>query len=98
MDVYSILEGQPFVWDSDKAAANVSRHGFRFELAREIFLDQLARYEDASPTEEARQACIGLTTNYRLLYVVHVTRQEDTLRLISARLAELAERRRYEDD
>ena len=98
MDVYSTLDGQRFVWDSDKAASNSSRHGVRFELAREVFLDQLARYEDASPWEEARQACIGLASDYRLLYVVHVVWEGDVLRLISARLAEPAERRRYEDD
>ena len=48
MGVYSTLDGQGFVWDSDKAAGNASRHGVRFEQAREIFLDQLARYEDAA--------------------------------------------------
>ncbi len=63
MDVYSMLDGQGFVWDSDKAASNALRHGIRFEQAREVFLDQLARYEDANPQEEARQACIGLTTD-----------------------------------
>ena len=73
-------------------------HGVRFEGAREAFLDQLARYEDASVREEAHQACIGLAADYRLLYVVHVVRQGDVLRLISARLAEPAERRRYEND
>jgi uncharacterized protein len=99
MDVHSTLDGQGFVWDSDKAASNASRHGVRFEQARgEVFLDQLACYEDASPQEEARQASIGLTTDYRLLYVVHVIREGDVLRLISARLAEPAERRRYEND
>jgi len=98
MDVHSKLDGQAFVWDSDKAASNVASHGVRFEQAREAFLDPLARYEDASPEEEARQACIGLTTDYRLLYVVHVIREGDILRLISARLAEPAERRRYEND
>lgn len=98
MDVFSTLDGQVFIWDSDKAASNASRHGVRFEQAREPFLDPLARYEDASPQQEARQACIGLTTEYRLLYVVHVVREGDVLRLISARLAEPAERRRYEDD
>ena len=98
MDVNSTLDGQGFVWDSDKAASNVSRHGVRFEHAREVFLDQLARYDDAGPQEEARQACIGLTLDYRLLYVVHVVRESDVLRLISARLAEAAERRRYEND
>lgn len=93
-----MLDGQGFVWDSDKAASNASRHGVRFEQAREVFLDQLARYEDASPDAEARQACIGLTTDYRLLYVVHLVWEGDVLRLISARLAEPAERRRYEND
>jgi len=40
----------------------------------------------------------GLTNEYRLLYVVHVVREGNVLRLISARLAEPAERRRYEND
>jgi uncharacterized DUF497 family protein len=47
MNVYSTLDGQGFVWDSDKAASNASRHGVRFEQAQEVFLDQLARYDDA---------------------------------------------------
>jgi uncharacterized DUF497 family protein len=87
-----------FVWDSEKASRNLQEHGIGFEQAREVFLDQLARYEDASPNEEARQACIGITTDYRLLYVVHVTREGDVLRLISARLAMSAERKRYENE
>ena len=98
MDVFSTLDGQSFVWDSEKASTNALRHGISFEQARESFLDPLARYEDASPQEEARQACIGLAMDYRLLYVVHVIREGDVLRLISARLAEPAERRRYEDE
>ena len=98
MDVHSTLDGQSFVWDNEKAASNAFRHGVRFEQAREVFLDQLARYEDASPQDEARLACIGLTADYRLLYVVHVIREGDVLRLISARLAEPAERRRYENE
>jgi len=98
MDVFTTLDGQGFVWDSDKASSNALQHGVRFEQAREAFLDPLARYEDASPQQEARQACIGLTTEYQLLYVVHVIREGDVLRLISARLAEPAERRRYEND
>jgi len=98
MDVFSTLDGQAFVWDTDKASRNAAAHGVRFEQAREAFLDPLARYEDASPDEEARQACIGLTMDYRLLYVVHLIREGDVLRLISARLAEPAERRRYEDE
>lgn len=98
MDVFSILDGQSFVWNRDKASRNIFLHGISFEQAREAFLDQLACYEDAGPDEEARQACIGLTAAYRLLYVVHVVREGDVLRLISARAAEPAERRRYENE
>ncbi len=98
MDVFSTLEGLVFVWDSPKASSNAEKHAVRFEQAREAFLDQLARYEDASAGEEARQACIGLSSDYRLLYVVHVIREGSILRLISARVAESAERRRYEND
>lgn len=98
MDVFSALDGQVFVWDSEKASRNSVQHGVQFEQAREAFLDPLAHYEDATSGEEARQACIGLTTSYRLLFVVHIVREGDVLRLISARLAEPAERRRYEDD
>ena len=97
MDVFSTLDGQIFVWDSEKASTNALQHGVRFEQAREAFLDAMNRCEDESPEEEARHACIGLTTDYRLLYVVHVIREGDVLRLISARVAEPAERRRYEN-
>lgn len=43
MDVFSTLDGQIFVWDSEKASRNLQEHGIRFEQAREVFLDQLAR-------------------------------------------------------
>jgi uncharacterized DUF497 family protein len=43
MDVYSTLDGQGFVWDGDKASSNAQKHGVRFEHAREVYLDQLAR-------------------------------------------------------
>jgi uncharacterized protein len=59
MDVFSSLDGLDFVWDATKASSNAAAHGVRFEQAREAFLDPLARYEDASLEEEARQACIG---------------------------------------
>ncbi len=36
MDVFSTLDGQGFVWDSDKAASNALRHGVRFEDAMKM--------------------------------------------------------------
>lgn len=61
-------------------------------------LDPLAKYEDASAGEEGRQACLGYTWQDELLYVVHIERDEATLRIISARSAEASERRRYENE
>lgn len=96
MDVRSTLDGQRFVWDSDKALSNSARHGVSFEEAREVFFDQLSRYADASTPEEQREAVIGMSFREDLLYVVHVEWEDATIRLISARNAEKAERRYFE--
>ena len=98
MDLLSQLAGQVFVWDSDRAANNFRRHAVRFEQARECFLDPLAHYDDASLPEEASHICIGLTTNIMLLCTVHLVLKGDVIRILSARLAVLAERRRYENE
>jgi len=45
---------------------------------------------------EVREAAVGLTTNWQLLYVVYVMRQE-VVRIISAREVTKAERKRYEE-
>ncbi len=41
---YSMLDGQDFSWDCDKASSNLSAHGVRFEQVREAFIEPLARY------------------------------------------------------
>jgi antitoxin MazE len=48
--------------------------------------------------DETREAAIGLTEDWSLLVVVHVVRQANTLRIISARPATPPERRGYEDE
>ena len=99
MDVESTLGGQRFVWDSDKAALNPLRHGgITFEQGREAFLDPQAEYVDATPEEEERSSCIGLAFDLRLLVVVHVLREHDIIRIISARKAEPWERDRHENE
>ena len=51
---------------------------------------------DATAGEEAREAAIGYTENARLLFVVHLMREEETIRIISARPATAEERKFYE--
>jgi uncharacterized protein len=98
MDVWFNLHGQRFEWDSDKAAENLSRHQVSFEKACEVFFDPLVRLVDASAEAEARDAAIGLAEDWSLLFVVHIVRHGETIRIISARLATSAERREYENE
>jgi uncharacterized DUF497 family protein len=97
MDLYFLYHGQQFVWDTEKASSNASKHGVRFEIACQVFFDPLIRVEGASVEGEERDAAIGLTEDWKLLYVVHLLREGDTIRIISARPATAQERRFYED-
>ena len=99
MDVFSALLGQRFVWDVVKAELNLRDHGVSFETAREVFFDMNGLLGDASnSTSESRLSYLGLTFSGRLLFVVHVEREGDTIRVISARHAERREWRDYEED
>lgn len=98
MDVAYWLEGIDFEWDIEKAASNLRKHGVAFEKACEVFLDPFVRLVEVGTEEEARDAAIGMTETWRLLFVVHILRKGNTLRIISARPATPSERRKYEED
>ena len=75
-------------WDPGKAAENLKKHGVRFEEAATSLLDPNAlAQEDESAEGEARWVLIGMSTNARLLTVVYTLRDENRIRLISARKA-----------
>lgn len=97
MDVHFLYQDQAFVWDSDKASANERKHGVSFETASQVFFDRLVHVEDASIDEEIRDAAIGMTEDLVLLLVVHLLREDDTIRIISAREATRKERLSYEN-
>jgi uncharacterized protein len=97
MDERFELDGIHFIWNTDKAAANVRKHGICFEEAAEAFLDPFLRLVDASPEDESRDAIIGMTENHRLLFVVHIAFEQEHVRIISGRRATRSERRCYEE-
>ncbi len=97
MDIYFLYHGQRFAWDSEKASRNVGKHGVSFEVACQVFFDPFIRIEDASTAEEQREAATGLTEDWTLLFVVHILREGDSIRIVSARPATAPERRFYED-
>lgn len=96
MDFSYNLQGINFEWDSRKAAANLRKHNVSFEIACEVFFDPFLKVENSEIVDrEEREAVIGLTVDWKLLYIVYVIREE-TIRIISARLATNAERKTYE--
>ncbi len=98
MDAHFIYAGQRFRRDMEKAHSNFVKHGVRFEQACEVFFDPFIRLLDATAEDEAREAALGLTEDWTLLFVVHAAREDEVIRIISARPASSTERRLYEDD
>ena len=89
-----------FAWDPRKAASNARTHGVSFQEAATAFADPLSLTvpdPDHSGTE-TRFVLVGLSNRHRLVVVTHVERDDDLVRLISARLATRRERRQYEED
>ena len=87
-----------FEWDPAKAEANLEKHGVSFEEACTAFGDLLSVVitdPDHSIVEQ-RFILLGHTLRDRLVVVVHVAADEETIRLISARIATRNERRSYE--
>ena len=86
-----------FEWDPEKAEANLRKHGVAFTEAATVFFDPLSlTVPDPLHSEaEDRFVVTGLSQSQRHLVVVHVDRG-DRIRIISARLATAAERKRYE--
>lgn len=90
-----------FEWDAVKARINQRKHGVRFETARLVFEDPLALFEqDRIDDGEYRWRAIGLVQGVAVLLVAHTHVDhedgDETIRIISARSATAAERKRYE--
>ena len=87
-----------FVWDPRKAARNLSKHKVSFREALTVFADPLARIVDdpRHSDYEQRYILLGSSAHNRLLVVMYTERGE-AIRLISARIATLRERKSYEE-
>jgi hypothetical protein len=89
-----------FEWDARKASENQRKHGISFEEAKSAFFDENARVipDPEHSDDEDRFVLLGLSVRLRLLVVVHCCRREDdVIRIISARKADRSERHQYSD-
>ena len=86
-----------FVWDPIKDVTNKKKHHVSFEDAVTTFLDKNAlRIFDNDHSEyEDRWILLGLSHSLKLLVVIHLVVNEDTIRIISARKASKDEKNSY---
>ncbi|CAN5331293.1 BrnT family toxin [soil metagenome] len=86
-----------FEWDPAKAASNRKKHGVSFEEAETVFGDPLALiFDDETHSYyEKRHGIVGRSFQDRLLIVSFTERENDIIRIISARVTTANERRPY---
>lgn len=89
-----------FEWDLDKEQSNQRKHGISFLEASTVFGDpmELTIYNPDHSEGEYRFLSMGRASSGRLLVVSYTEREENRIRIINARLATVAERRRYESE
>ena len=86
-----------FEWDDAKAAINLTGHGVDFDDAIRVFLDpfRLELEDTRYDYGESRFRLLGEVNG--VLLAVIFTEREESVRLISARVAEANERRLYHE-
>jgi uncharacterized DUF497 family protein len=84
-----------FSWDPRKVASNVRKHGVTFEEATTVFADPLAMVV-TDAVHGDRSLIIGEPFKRRVLLTVFIERDDEQIRIISARRATNNERRNYE--
>jgi uncharacterized DUF497 family protein len=92
------MQDEDFEWDDTKAEQNFATHGVSFDAARLAFEDPFAivRGDHRQDYGEDRFILLGIVQE-RLLAVAYAMRGE-RMRIISARIAEPQERRRYHEE
>jgi uncharacterized DUF497 family protein len=90
-----------FEWDENKNRENRKKHGVSFEIAMEVFDDPFSlTSQDRMVEGEERLWTLGRVDDLNILVVVHTVmdeRDEEVIRIISARKATPRERAFYEE-
>ncbi len=88
-----------FAWDSRKDSVNRKKHGLTFEEAAGLFRSAkafLEIYDDEHSDEEDRFIAVGRIRR-GVVVVVYVEREDEVIRILSARMATKKERQRFEE-
>lgn len=84
------------IWDPNKAELNLKKHGISFVEAQTVLESKRQLILEDKSHDEARFIVLGYSNLVRLLVVVYCYREQDTIRIISARKALPKERKIYE--
>lgn len=89
-----------FEWDIKKEKDNIRKHGVSFEEAKTIFFDENAQLIDDPDhsIDEARFILMGISSKFRILTVCHCYKEDEVIRIISARKATKSEKSFYEGE
>jgi len=82
-------------WSPRKAAENLRKHGVDFADAVIALEDENALTIEDNDHEEQRFKTLGIGPRLNVLYVVHAYRDNDCIRIISARKADRSETEQY---
>ena len=78
-----------FDWDDSKAQSNKKKHGVSFAEAATAFSDPNAieLFDHKNSDKEDRWILVGLSVKSQVLLVIFLEREEEFIRIISARKA-----------
>jgi len=82
-------------WDPGKAADNLQKHGVDFADAVIALEDENALTIEDLDHEEQRFKTLGMGPWLNILFVIYAYRDQDRIRIISARKADRSEIKQY---
>ncbi|MCL2014922.1 MAG: BrnT family toxin [Defluviitaleaceae bacterium] len=93
------MDNNRFSWDENKYISNMRKHGVNFHEAATVFDDLSAVLEEDEQHsyDEERFTIIGMSEETRILMVCHCYRENDKIRIISARKANKKEIKKYQN-
>ena len=88
-----------YQWDPKKASRNSAKHKVSFDEAATVFTDPFAlTFDDPDHSiDERRFITIGTSDRQRILFLGHVDRGEDHIRIVHARPATRTEAHDYQE-
>ncbi len=84
-------------WDDRKNESNFKKHGVWFEEAQTVILNPLTLVSANAHPSGHRMEYLGYSGDSHLLYVVTAEKNDDEIRVLSARKVTPNERTKYEE-